>query len=111
MKCDYTIVLKGRMHVLLTAADGSSKYVHYDVNGPNNVAVPTAFWKATASFVGKQCTVLNYWIMENKTPPTNSTIFDYFVKPHPVWEGSGCEIFKEYVKDALLINGIENDAK
>jgi len=85
--------------------DGKS-YVKYEVIGPNNVAVPTHFFKVVVCENGSSGYELLSFVMPNQILPENVKLSNYLVPIESIERSSGLLLFDRIARNRFLkING------
>jgi len=98
-------VCTGPLYLPRREPDGKS-YVKYEVIGPNNVAVPTHFFKVVVCENGSSGYELLSFVMPNQILPESVKLSNYLVPIESIERSSGLLLFDRIARNRFLkING------
>nr|AKB95591.1 DNA/RNA non-specific endonuclease [Laodelphax striatellus] len=98
-------VCTGPLFLPKKESDGKS-YVKYQVIGPNNVAVPTHFFKVAVMETADNKLHMEAYVMPNQPIDSNTPLFAFQVPPDSIERASGLLFFDKMNRNNLVqING------
>lgn len=98
-------VCTGPLYLPRQEADGK-RYVHYEVIGPNAVAVPTHFYKVVVFETGAQSLAIEAYVLPNRAIDDSTPLKSFLVPPESVERHAGLLFFDRLSRDQLkTING------
>eukprot|EP00127_Corallochytrium_limacisporum_P003736 Clim_evm68s152 gene=Clim_evmTU68s152 len=87
-----TYIITGPLYMPTRRTDGK-KYVEYEVIGPNDVAVPTHFFKAVVYEPFSGPLVEEYYILPNKAIPDEAALATFRTTPQVIEHAGGIHLF------------------